>query len=100
MILVLAPHVLAILVACIITQKFTWLYLVPLVFGFVPGAVVTRSLREGRHEDNWGTFEREKDPLGYWFGVACWSVFYLLSLALVIVLAYQLELHGEIPRRK
>jgi hypothetical protein len=100
MALVLAPHVLATLVACIITQKFTWLYLVPLLFGFVPGALVTQSLREGKHEDNWGTFERKKAPGMYWFGVTCWSVFYLLSLALVIVMAYQLELHGEIPMRK
>ncbi|RBP45745.1 hypothetical protein DES53_102127 [Roseimicrobium gellanilyticum] len=99
MALVLAPHVLATLGACIITQKFTWLYLIPLVFGFGPGAIVTQSLREGRHEDNWGTFERAKAPVMYWFGVVCWSVFYLLSLALVIVLAYQLELRGEIPMR-
>jgi hypothetical protein len=100
MAMVLAPHLLALLVACIITHRFTLLYLFPLVFGFVASAVLTRSLREGRHEDNWGTFEREQNPVGYWFGVACWSVFYFLTLALVIVFAYQLEIHGEIPLRK
>lgn len=100
MALVLTPHVLAVIAACVIIHRISLLYLFPVAFGFLCGSVVSQSVREGRHEDNLGIFERKKDPVGYWFGVVSWSFFYLLSLALVIVLAYQLELHGEIPMQK
>ena len=100
MALVLAPFALAVLVACIVTHQFTWLYLLPTVFGFLFGAIVTRSLREGRHEDNTGVFERNEDPLGYWFGVAWSGAAYLLFIGVVIMIAYQIELTGEIPTLK
>ncbi|MEZ0274345.1 MAG: hypothetical protein ACAH88_05525 [Roseimicrobium sp.] len=83
-----------------ITQKFTWVYLFPIVFGFFFGAVLTRSLREGRHEDNSGVVEREKDPVGFWFRVILVGAAYLLPLYITGKIAYQLEYYGELPQRR
>lgn len=99
MAVVLAPYLLAVLIACVVTAKFTWVYLVPVGFGFLFGAVLARSFREGKHEDNSGIVERKKDPVGFWFSVTLMGAGYLLPLYIIAKIAYQLHIYGEFSQR-